>query len=156
MKAKGLPQKMCPVLLVKTQLQVLKERFGGMTKEQFAKLPLFPTSHGEAVPKEQMKRFVEDIAKVLQEPLTDAFGRERFGRHTWRGTGTEFLIAMMIALWRVELFGRWAPGSKAVHRYVRTAPLRQSRLLASHALAGGGDWRRRRVGKGPSGWRITT
>ena len=117
------------------------ERFGGLTKEQFAKLPLFPTIHGEAVPKEQRKRFVENVAKPLQEPFTDALGRERFGRHTWRGTGTEFLIAMMIALWQVKLFGKWAPGSKAVHRYVRTAPLRQSRLLASHALAGGGDWR---------------
>ena len=137
---RGLPEEFCPVHAVINQMEELENKFKEISSKSFKKLPLFPTSQGRTTSKAQMLLLVEDTAKVLGQPITDAFGRNRFGRHSWRGTGAEYFIANMVALWRVELFGRWAPGSRAVHRYIRNAPLRQSRSLASHSVTGQGGW----------------
>ncbi len=54
-------------------------------------LPLFPDSDGDTVSKAAVVGRIEFIAARLDEPLLDAQGLRRFGGHSMRVTGAQWL-----------------------------------------------------------------
>ena len=82
-------------------------------------LPLFPDSSGETVSKASVVMTIEHLASLLEEPLHDAQGLRRFGGHSMRVTGAQWLGLLGFGVEHVKTFGRWA--SDTVVRYIGEA-----------------------------------
>ena len=82
-------------------------------------LPLFPNAAGETVSKEAVVATIEAIAVLLSEPLEVALGVRRFGGHSMRVSGAQWLGLLGFSVEHVKTFGRWA--SDTVVRYLGEA-----------------------------------
>ena len=76
----------CAFCAVSSQVALVRGKFGNQ-----AGLPLFPSENGSVVSKEVVVDTIEAIATRLREPLRDSFGRARFGGHTMRVSGAQWL-----------------------------------------------------------------
>lgn len=79
-------------------------------------LPLFPNSAGETVSKAAVVATIEAVAARLGESLTDGAGSRRFGGHSMRVSGAQWLGLLGFSVEHVKTFGRWA--SDTVVRYL--------------------------------------
>ena len=86
-----------------------------------ADLPLFPNRHGRQSHPDSVVEMVNAIARRLNLPLTDKFGRNRFGKHVFRVSGARKLAALGIATAIIMLLARWS--SQVVLRYIADSPL---------------------------------
>jgi hypothetical protein len=107
-------------------------------------LPLFPDSGGDTTTKAAMVLTIEHLAELVHEPLTDAQGLRRFGGHSMRVSGAQWLGQLGFSVEQVKTFGRWA--SDTVVRYLGEAHvsdlararrrfIQEQGLLEGHALA---------------------
>ena len=91
-------------------------------------------------PKSAMVGTIEAVAALCNEPVLDAAGRRRYGGHSLRVIGAQFLASAGIPLLTIQLLGRWA--SDAICRYVAEAPLHS---LAADLLQGAERSRTERI-----------
>ena len=107
-------------------------------------LPLFPDAGGDTVSKAAVVGTIEFIAARLDEPLLDAQGLRRFGGHSMRVTGAQWLGLLGFGIEHIKTFGRWA--SDTVVRYLgeshvsdlaraRRRFIRDQGLLEGHELS---------------------
>ena len=68
---------------------------------QGADLPLFPTIDGRAVEKDRVVETIEAVAKRLRIPVKDALGRNKFGGHSLRVSGAQWLAGVGIELLKI-------------------------------------------------------
>ena len=124
----------CAFHALAEQMALLKRRFGDPVPSD---LPLFPTSGGKAAEKRRVVEMIEACALRLGLPLLDEHGRNRFGGHSFRITGSRRLAALGLSLPLIMLLARW--GSEVIRRYVAEAPLkcltREFRARSSAAAA---------------------
>ena len=109
----------CPAHAIQEQLALLADLFG----EVLPSTPLFPNRAGEVVEKKAVVTFIETVATLLDEPLTDDQGQRRFGGHSLRVTGARHLASIGLEISLIQLMARWS--SDVVLRYVAEAPLEQ-------------------------------
>jgi hypothetical protein len=76
---------------------------------------------GTAVAKVDMVKCIERAAVLCGEPLVDSLGSRRYGGHSLRVTGAQYLASVGVPLLTIQLLGRWA--SDIIARYVAEAPL---------------------------------
>jgi hypothetical protein len=100
---------------------LLRQKFGGDGGKLASDLPLFPTVRGTAVAKVDMVKCIERAAVLCGEPLVDSLGSRRYGGHSLRVTGAQYLASVGVPLLTIQLLGRWA--SDIIARYVAEAPL---------------------------------
>eukprot|EP00971_Amphidinium_carterae_P246526 4896473-Amphidinium_carterae.1 len=70
--------------------------------------PLFPAADGTEVTKAAVVLAVEKVADTLGLPLYTAGGRRRFGGHSMRVTGAQFLAQRGLDLSTIKLLARWS------------------------------------------------
>ena len=87
--------------------------------------PLFPSSEGDAITK---YLFTKALRQTLQQAgvettINDTGGKpiERYGGHSLRVAGAQFMAAAGVQTALIQLLGRWS--SSAIERYIQTAPL---------------------------------
>lgn len=95
--------------------------------------PVFPQSSGYAATKQGWADTFQEIALLLNIPITKQNGVRCFTGHTARVTGARYMAANSIELWRIQLFGRW--GSAVFMHYIGSAPLQQLDALAQESSA---------------------
>ena len=100
-------------------------------------LPLFPDADGGAVSKYQFVKCLRTTLQLagVETTMNDAHGRavERYGGHSLRVAGAQFLAAAGIQTALIQLLGRWS--SSAIERYVQTAPLSVVPQIPGEVLA---------------------
>ena len=84
-------------------------------------LPLFPNANGKQAHPDAVVDTVNQIANKLNLPLTDKYGRNRFGKHVFRVSGARKLAALGIATSVIMLLARGS--SHSVLRYIADSPL---------------------------------
>lgn len=92
----------------------------------FAGRPLFPNSAGETCSKDSVVKAVEHLALELKQDLVDELGYRRFGGHSLRVSGAQWLARVGVPVPLIRSLARWE--SDTVMRYIREAHL--------HGLAG--------------------
>ena len=60
------------------------------------------------VEKDRVVDTIEAIAVQLRVPVRDQLGRPRFGGHSMRVSGSQWLASIGIDLYKIQLLGRWA------------------------------------------------
>lgn len=106
-------------------------------------LPLFPDEAGDTVTKAAMVGTIEQIAVRLGLPLLDVLGQKRFGGHSLRVSGAQWLGNLGFDVEKIRTFGRWS--SDTVVRYLgeahvsdlaksRRKAMRDRGLLEGHLL----------------------
>ena len=118
------PGAICPYHAAKDHLHNIKLRIWndahGLDENM---LPLFPDDEGNAVTAAAMVALVDELAQITGEPVVNADGLRRFGRHSWRSTGAVWLTGTMgIEVMKVQMMARWS--SPVVTHYTRLAPLK--------------------------------
>ena len=113
-------------------------------------LPLFPDVSGETVSKAATVRTIEALATAAGEPLHDSAGQRRFGGHSLRVTGAQWLGLLGFGVEQIKTFGRWA--SDTVVRYLGEAHVSdmaraRRRLICEQGLLGSAPL----AAPGPSG-----
>ena len=110
--------KICPFHTAVQYLKLMKEFF--KEKNDFADLPLFPNAKGGVLSHSASVRLIRAAATAGGDSL--AFQQKKYGEHTLRVSGAQFLArALNVDVYVIQLYGRWA--SRAVARYVQEAPL---------------------------------
>ena len=106
----------CPYCAGLRHRDSLQHRFGRALHDDF---PFFPTSSGSVPSKSHVVAAMREAADAQQLPKPD-HNRDYTG-HSFRVTGAQFLAAIGIDIFLIQLLARWA--SDVVLRYVREAPL---------------------------------
>ena len=83
--------------------------------------PFFPTASGNAANEDHVVASVEQTATAVSDTVRDESGRRKFTGHTFRVQGAQFLAAMGLELFKIQLLARWA--SPIIMRYAAAAPL---------------------------------
>jgi hypothetical protein len=113
-------------------------------------LPLFPDKNGNTITKAAMVATVECLASQVGEPLLDSQGQRRFGGHSMRVSGAQWLGPLGFSVEQVKTFGRWASDTvvrylgeahvsdlaRARRRFIREQGLLEGHLLATPAISG--------------------
>jgi hypothetical protein len=105
-----------------------------------AALPLFPDHDGATVMKQAVVESIEQVATRLGEPLQDALGARRFGGHSLRVSGAQWLARLGFEVEHIKTFGRWT--SDTVLRYLAEAHVEdlskvRLRTMRERSLLGG-------------------
>ena len=90
--------------------------------------PVFPSVSGSPPSKQGFADTYQWAGKQLGVPVVGPTGLRLFTGHSGRATGAQCLAGLGVALWRIQLFGRW--GSDAFVLYARDAPLSNLHRLA--------------------------
>ena len=106
--------------------------------------PLFPAATGRTVAKDAVVRGVEQLGSLLGEPLQDSDGTRRFGGHSFRVSGAQWLAARGVPIHLIQNLARWE--SDVVRRYVGDAAL-ASLTMQTRALV----YDQESTGRFPSG-----
>ena len=106
----------CAYCALLEQSEFLDSEFPGRTG-----LPLFPDYQGAVVAKERVVATFERIAQICGEQVTDEQGNRRYGGHSLRVTGAQWLASLGVPLISIQLMARWA--SDVVAKYVGESPL---------------------------------
>ena len=116
------PSRLCPWHSVERHLTRVYNHACFRPQSQF---PLFPDERGRPASKARMIEAFQLVIGATGTSLTkpDERGqhRTRFGGHTLRVSGAQFLAGAGVPLQHIQLLGRWS--SMAVQRYVQCAPL---------------------------------
>ena len=119
---KGHPARLCPWHAVERHLVRVYGHKAYRAQQHF---PLFPTADGLAPSKQCMIQAIESVLQSAGIELTrvDESGnlKRRFGGHTLRVSGAQFLASAGTPTPLIQLLGRWS--SMAVERYIQMAPL---------------------------------
>jgi hypothetical protein len=113
-------------------------------------LPLFPDSRGNTVTKAAVTACIERLATLVGEPLEGSLGQRRFGGHSLRVSGAQWLGHLGFSVEQVRTFGRWASDTvirylgeahvsdlaRARRRFIREQALLEGQLLAAPAASG--------------------
>jgi hypothetical protein len=102
------------------QRELLRKKFGD--KVNSTSLPFFPNSRGGMTTKEGMVSTFEALALRLGLQLEDGDGTRQYSGHSARVSGCQFLAALGIEVYLLQLLARHAGGT--ILRYVRESPLR--------------------------------
>ena len=81
----------------------------------------FPAASGSQLTKRHVVASIEAVALGQGLPLTSENGQRRFGGHTCRVAGSQYLASIGLELALIQLLGRWE--SAVILRYVMEAPL---------------------------------
>ena len=95
--------------------------------------PVFPGIDGKPATKAGWADTFQELATVLDLPLSHPNGARCWTGRAARVTGAMHMASSCIELWRIQIFGRW--GSDAFLLYVRDAPVTQLDSLASESSA---------------------
>ena len=121
----------CAYHEVSAQLEHLSSRFGWTVAANPSE-PLFPTARGDLVAKAGAVETIEALARLLGEPLVTAAGSRRFGGHTLRVSGSQFLAGLGVQVTVIKRLARW--GSDVVLDYIKDTPLTRLSSEYMHAL----------------------
>eukprot|EP00438_Fugacium_kawagutii_P003340 Skav206167 [mRNA] locus=scaffold1545:303704:318481:- [translate_table: standard] len=101
--------------------------------------PLVPTDDGSTPSKHEMtqmmRRTIALTGTSLTRPDDTGAERQRYGGHTLRVSGAQWLSRCGLGISQIQLLGRWS--SSAVERYVQQAPLLQLPKISWQVLGGG-------------------
>ena len=123
----------CPYHAASALETFLVELFADAVLEEG--FPLFPNRHGGPVTPSLMIELINEIARIMGEPLRNKAGQNRFGKHSWRATGAVHLGECGIEVQKIMLIGRWR--CTIVLLYTRCAPISDI----------AGDYKRARINK---------
>ncbi len=93
---------------------------------------------------------IEALAGLVGEPLTNSSGQRRFGGHSMRVSGAQWLGLLGFGVEQIKTFGRWASDTvvrylgeahvsdlaRARRRFIREQGLLEGHLLAAPAISG--------------------
>ena len=114
------PSADCAYHVAHKHLQLVHARLGITVGDPLCEtLPLFPSCDGETVTKAAVVATIEQIAVRCGEALVDASGNRRFGGHSLRVSGAQWLGRLGFEVELVKTFGRWS--SNSVMRYLGEA-----------------------------------
>ena len=83
--------------------------------------PLFPNALGQTPSKAAVVLGIEGLANAIGVGTLDDFGEKRFGGHSMRVSGAQWLAAIGLAVPLIRSLARWE--SDTVLRYIRDAHL---------------------------------
>jgi len=109
----------CPVHALINQICLLTEMFG---LHRVAQLPLFPTSEGTVVTKDNFVKWVQSLARECGLSSEHNIFAD-FGGHVWRVSGSRHMYRMGIPINIIKLLARWS--SIVVDHYLKDTPLEQ-------------------------------
>ena len=107
---------LCPVHLIAKHLKFLRSKMPITSCT-----PLFPAVSGETVDKQDVVKTVEGLAERLGIAVLDSQGNRRFGGHTFRVSGAQYLAGIGLGESLIALLARWM--SPTVKRYMSESPL---------------------------------
>jgi hypothetical protein len=107
----------CVYHAAQSHLQVVHTRLGIAVGDPLcAAVPLFPSAAGETVEKRAVVETVEQIGLLCGMALLDSAGGRKFGGHSLRVSGAQWLGRLGYEVDQIRTFGRWS--SDAVLRYL--------------------------------------
>ena len=125
----------CPYHTAEAHVLALQKLFGAPgTGELEGTLPLFPCVLGRTVSKESVVKTIEGVASRLGLAILDPSGSRRFGGHSLRVSGAQWLARRGIPMDKLKALARWS--SDVVERYVNGANLEDLTAHARRLLSG--------------------
>ena len=121
---------LCPVCVVHAQFRSLEAHFGARASEDAA-LPPFPTIAGCVVAKRDVVETIKHAASLLNLPLREPSGAERWGGHALRRGGAQYLGAAGVEIHRIQALARHS--SNAIMSYVANSHLESIHNIAVEA-----------------------
>jgi len=106
----------CPYHAALHHGAVLRERFSDEAGAIPNDLPLFPTAGGDTVSKAAFVATLEQLAVNTGEAALDQWGRKRYGGHSMRVSGAQWLAGLGLEVFKIQVLARWS--SDVVLRYI--------------------------------------
>ena len=113
----AMPAEDCVYHAAAAHLVVVRKVLGVPTGDPLEQaLPLFPDAAGATITKAAMVSTIEALGAAVGESLENSAGQRRFGGHSLRVSGAQWLGTLGFSVDQVKTFGRWA--SDTVLRYL--------------------------------------